>query len=75
MVIWIVYILIGLVLLGLGAEGLVRAFFTVIETTGRSPFDVCCDLASAIEPTPDDPLYHPFLYGAQQDGNARAGFG
>lgn len=55
-------------------EWLVRAFFTDIETTGRSPFDVCCDLASAIEPTPDDPLYHPFLYGAQQDGNARAGF-
>ena len=22
----------------------------------------------------DDPIYHPFLYGAQQDGNARAGF-
>ncbi|MEK1924427.1 MAG: FGGY-family carbohydrate kinase [Rhizobium giardinii] len=55
-------------------EWLVRAFFADIETTGRSPFDVCCDLASAIEPAGDDPLYHPFLYGAQQDGNARAGF-
>ncbi len=55
-------------------EWLVRAFFADIETTGRSPFDVCCDLASAIEPAGDDPLYHPFLYGAQQDGSARAGF-
>jgi L-xylulokinase len=55
-------------------EWLVREFFSDIDTNGRSPFDVCCDLASTIEPAADDPLYHPFLYGAQQDGNARAGF-
>ena len=39
-----------------------------------SPFDVCCELASSVEPAANDPIYHPFLYGAQQDGNARAGF-
>ena len=55
-------------------EWLVREFFSDVDAGGRSPFDVCCDLASALGPAADDPLYHPFLYGAQQDGNARAGF-
>ncbi|WP_349435456.1 FGGY-family carbohydrate kinase [Pararhizobium sp. A13] len=55
-------------------EWMVREFFSDVDQGGRSPFDMCCDLASAIEPATDDPLYHPFLYGAQQDGNARAGF-
>lgn len=55
-------------------EWLVREFFADVPTGGRSPFDLCGDLAAAIEPAADDPLYHPFLYGAQQNGNARAGF-
>lgn len=54
-------------------EWLVRELFPEAPD-GRSPFDVCGDLVAAIEPAADDPLYHPFLYGAQQDGNARAGF-
>ncbi|MCW0000954.1 carbohydrate kinase [Pararhizobium sp. YC-54] len=55
-------------------EWLVREFFADACPQGRSPFDVCCEFAAAIEPASDDPIYHPFLYGAQQDGNARAGF-
>ncbi|APO79358.1 L-xylulose kinase protein (plasmid) [Rhizobium etli 8C-3] len=55
-------------------EWLVREFFVGEYQDGLSPFDGCCALAAAIEPAPDDPLYHPYLYGAQQDGHARAGF-
>lgn len=55
-------------------EWLVREFFSDVPADGRSPFDLCGELASAVEPAADDPLYHPFLYGAQQNGNARAGF-
>jgi len=51
-------------------EWLVREFFA----EGPSPFDACCALAEEIAPAADDPLYHPYLYGAQQDGHARAGF-
>lgn len=55
-------------------EWLVREFFPHDGADGRSPFDLCCQLAAEIKPAGNDPLYHPFLYGAQQDGNARAGF-
>ncbi|AGB73896.1 MULTISPECIES: FGGY-family carbohydrate kinase [Rhizobium] len=55
-------------------EWLVREFFSAVPADGGSPFDLCGELAAAIVPAADDPLYHPFLYGAQQDGNARAGF-
>lgn len=55
-------------------EWLVREFFEGAHEEGVSPFDACCALAEAVEPTADDPLYHPYLYGAQQDGHARAGF-
>ncbi|OCJ10386.1 carbohydrate kinase [Rhizobium sp. AC27/96] len=55
-------------------EWLVREFFSDVPTGGRSPFDLCGELAAAIVPAADDPIYHPFLYGAQQNGNARAGF-
>ncbi|WP_429813925.1 FGGY-family carbohydrate kinase [Ensifer sp. B1-9] len=55
-------------------EWLVREFFPHDASDGRSPFDLCCQLAAEVEPAANDPLYHPFLYGAQQDGNARAGF-
>jgi len=55
-------------------EWLVREFFSDGPADGRSPFDLCGELAAAIVPAADDPIYHPFLYGAQQNGNARAGF-
>jgi len=55
-------------------EWLVREFFEGGRTADGSPFDACCALAAAIDPAADDPLYHPYLYGAQQDGHARAGF-
>ena len=55
-------------------EWLVREFFHDEHADQRSPFDICCELAGAIEPAANDPIYHPFLYGAQQNGNARAGF-
>lgn len=55
-------------------EWLVREFFDGEQIDGVSPFDAACALAAAVEPTADDPLYHPYLYGAQQDGHARAGY-
>jgi L-xylulokinase len=55
-------------------EWLVREFFEGEHGEGVSPFDACCALAAAVTPAADDPLYHPYLYGAQQDGHARAGF-
>ncbi|MGD9480935.1 FGGY-family carbohydrate kinase [Shinella sp. G-2] len=55
-------------------EWLVREFFEGDHHGEVSPFDACCALAEAIVPAADDPLYHPYLYGAQQDGHARAGF-
>ena len=55
-------------------EWLVREFFHEEHADQRSPFDVCCKLAEATEPAANDPIYHPYLYGSQQNGNARAGF-
>ncbi len=55
-------------------EWLVREFFEGEHEEGVSPFDAACTLAAAVTPATDDPLYHPYLYGAQQDGHARAGF-
>ncbi|ACP22213.1 L-xylulose kinase protein (plasmid) [Sinorhizobium fredii NGR234] len=55
-------------------EWLVREFFEGEHAESVSPFDACCALAAGVEPAADDPLYHPYLYGAQQDGYARAGF-
>lgn len=55
-------------------EWLVREFFEGEHAEGVSPFDACCALAAVLNPAADDPLYHPYLYGAQQDGHARAGF-
>jgi len=55
-------------------EWLVREFFDEGQCGERSPFDVCCELAAAVEPCASDPVYHPFLYGAQLNGHARAGF-
>lgn len=54
-------------------EWMVREFFQDCPE-GVSPFDCACDLAASVEPSATAPFYHPFLYGAQTDGNARAGF-
>lgn len=43
------------------------------ETEG-SPFDLANELVAGVTPAPDDPFYHPFLYGAGLNGDARAGF-
>jgi L-xylulokinase len=37
-------------------------------------FAMASDLVASVDAAEDVPLYHPFLYGAQQDGQARAGF-
>lgn len=54
-------------------EWMVREFFHD-GPAGVSPFDRACELAASVPPSPAAPFYHPFLYGAQTDGNARAGF-
>jgi L-xylulokinase len=54
-------------------EWMVREFFADCPD-GISPFDRCCALAASVEPQLAAPYYHPFLYGAQTDGSARAGF-
>ena len=54
-------------------EWMVREFFHDCPE-GTSPFDRACDLAASVPPSATAPFYHPFLYGAQTDGNARAGF-
>jgi L-xylulokinase len=54
-------------------EWMVREFFHDCPE-GVSPFDIACELAASVEPSATAPFYHPFLYGAQTDGNARAGF-
>jgi L-xylulokinase len=54
-------------------EWMVREFFSDCPD-GISPFDLCCELAASVEPQLAAPFYQPFLYGAQTDGCARAGF-
>lgn len=52
-------------------EWLVHQFMGHAE---GNPFLLASELAGSVPASADMPLYHPFLYGAQQDGNARAGF-
>jgi L-xylulokinase len=54
-------------------EWMVREFFHDCPEDA-SPFDMACELAASVPPSATAPFYHPFLYGAQTDGNARAGF-
>lgn len=54
-------------------EWMVREFFHDCPDD-VSPFDRACELAASVPPSATAPFYHPFLYGAQTDGNARAGF-
>ncbi|PWK65687.1 FGGY-family carbohydrate kinase [Aminobacter sp. AP02] len=55
-------------------EWIVREFLEHGHDTGASPFELCSDLVASIDPDGDIPIYHPFLYGSQQNGRARAGF-
>ena len=54
-------------------EWYVREF---IERRGHheDPFGYCNQLVAETEPAPDDPMYHPFLYGARLGSEMRAGF-
>ncbi|MBU4531905.1 MAG: carbohydrate kinase [Hoeflea sp.] len=54
-------------------EWYVREF---IERSGHheDPFGYCNQLVAETEPAPDDPMYHPFLYGARLGSEMRAGF-
>ncbi|KQW86107.1 xylulose kinase [Devosia sp. Root413D1] len=38
------------------------------------PFDRAGELVASVDAAADVPIYHPYLYGAPWDGNARAGF-
>ncbi len=40
-------------------EWLVREFFSEVRSDGRSPFDLCCELASSSDPASDDPSTTP----------------
>lgn len=37
-------------------------------------FERCNDLVGSVSPSPDDPIFHPFLYGSRLDAKVRAGF-
>jgi L-xylulokinase len=37
-------------------------------------FEYCNDRIAQVEPCPDDPFFHPFLYGSGQGAHYRAGF-
>ena len=52
-------------------EWLVHQFF---EDTPGDRFGLASALVASVDASADSPIYHPFLYGAQQDGRARAGF-
>lgn len=55
-------------------EWIVREFFEHTEGDHGSPFVACSEAVASVDPTEDLPIYHPFLYGSQQNGKARAGF-
>jgi L-xylulokinase len=38
------------------------------------PFGYCNKLVGSVAPAPDDPLFHPFLYGSGRGAGFRAGF-
>ncbi|WP_035256279.1 FGGY-family carbohydrate kinase [Actibacterium mucosum] len=38
------------------------------------PFGLCNDRVAEVSPQPDDPFFHPFLYGSGQSAQSRAGF-
>ncbi|WP_319637290.1 FGGY-family carbohydrate kinase [Pacificispira spongiicola] len=54
-------------------EWYVREF---VERYGHAsdPFAVCNDRVASVIPAPDDPLFHPFLYGCRLGAEFRGGF-
>ncbi|MHA1548845.1 MAG: FGGY-family carbohydrate kinase [Alphaproteobacteria bacterium] len=54
-------------------EWYVREFVERGEHHG-DPFGYCNDRIAEVTPAPDDPFFHPFLYGSGQSAKARAGF-
>jgi len=55
-------------------EWIVREFLEHDGEADKSPFELCSELVASVDPNGDIPIYHPFLYGSQQNGHARAGF-
>jgi L-xylulokinase len=55
-------------------EWIVREFLEHGHEPDKSPFELCSELVASVDPVGDIPIYHPFLYGSQQNGRARAGF-
>jgi L-xylulokinase len=51
-----------------------EAFVDDDVTGSESVFDRCCEQASTAELRLSSPVYHPFLYGAPSNPQARAGF-
>jgi L-xylulokinase len=49
---------------------------TLVERGGHhdDPFALVNDLVEAVTPAPDDPLFHPFLYGGRMGAHQRGGF-
>jgi L-xylulokinase len=48
----------------------------IIEQYGesRDPFALCNDRVASVQPAPDDPLFHPYLFGSRLGAEYRAGF-
>lgn len=55
-------------------EWIAREFFEHQAGDEKSPFEHASQLVASVDPAGDMPIYHPFLYGSQQNGRARAGF-
>ena len=55
-------------------EWFITEFIEPSLKEGANPFECCNDLVSSVTPKDGLPLYHPFLYGASDNGAARAGF-
>ena len=50
---------------------------TLVERGGQNeddPFAMVNDLVDRVTPAPDDPLFHPFLYGGRMGAHQRGGF-
>ncbi len=48
----------------------------LVERNGHhdDPFGYCNKLVAATPPAPDDPIYHPYIYGSRLGAEMRAGF-
>ncbi|MEO5760037.1 MAG: FGGY-family carbohydrate kinase [Mesorhizobium sp.] len=55
-------------------EWIVREFLEHAGEADKSSFELASELVATVDSEGDIPIYHPFLYGSQQNGSARAGF-